>query len=106
MAEILFMLELDQGQIHQPMTYGSRGPHFLALSTFTENRMPHRDEASEGLKNYKKSSEALNQEKGKGQRGKCSNGIREKSIGLSHHSKQNVHTLKLAWRTRKENAIE
>lgn len=63
MAEILFMLELDQGQIHQPMLYGSGGLHFLALSTFTENRMPHRDKTREGLKTTRRGQ----MEKGKGQ---------------------------------------
>lgn len=42
------------------MAYGSRELHLLgALSTFTENRMPHKDEASEGLKTAM-SSEAIN----------------------------------------------
>lgn len=65
MAEIRFMLKLDQGQIHQPMVYGPRGAYFLALSNFTENRMPRRDEASEGLKITRRIQKLSITEKGK-----------------------------------------
>ena len=66
MAEILFMPELDQGQIHQPMFYGSRGPDFLVLSTSTANKMQHRYEASEGPKTTGRVQKLSIKEKKKG----------------------------------------